>query len=73
MRPLESTMGQEAEERKRKTRKLEHNQFQNEMDGALCLCKTQGKNIRLICEGPAGAVHARDCGGNKVYKKTVLL
>lgn len=31
------------------------------------------KSQRLICEGPAGTVHAGDCGGNKVYKNTALL
>lgn len=44
------------------------------MDGALCLCKTkEKKNQRLICEGPAGTVHAGDWGGNKVCENTVLL
>lgn len=74
MHPLESTMGWGAEKRKRKSRKPEHSQFQNEMDGALSACARRKKKYqRLICEGPAGTVHARDCGGNKVYKNTVLL
>lgn len=46
MWPLESAVGQGAGRRTREGRKLEHNQFLTEMDGALCLCKTPGKNTK---------------------------
>jgi len=44
---LESTVGWGTEKRTKKSQKLEHNQLQTEMDGALCLCKTQGKISKI--------------------------
>lgn len=72
--PTGKYYGMGSRKEKKKSRKPEHSQFQNEMDGALYACARRKKKYqRLICEGPAGTVHARDCGGNKVYKNTVLL